>query len=212
MSKPMGLLVAGFNYSNVAEEEFNEWYDTEHVPERLRLKGFINGERWLGADDPKVSFATYDLESLDVLQTAPYLAMSGANLSPWSKRVTAKCERICRFTAEQIVPGNLAPPENAGGMLFVAMNVDPEVEDEFNEWYNTEHLPRLMAVKGCLCARRFRTDGGTHKYLAIYHLESADVSASKAWKDAVASPWTSKIIPRTGVHMRIPLRRYTKRA
>ena len=212
MSKPMGLLVAGFNYSNVAEEEFNEWYDTEHVPERLRLKGFINGERWLGANDPKISFATYDLESLAVLQTAPYLAMSGANLSPWSKRVTARCERICRFTAEQIVPGDLAAPENAGGMLFVAMNVDPEAEDDFNDWYNTEHLPRLMAVKGCLCARRFRTDGGTHKYLAIYHLESAEVSASKAWKDAVASPWTSKIIPRTGVHMRIPLRRYTKPA
>jgi hypothetical protein len=208
----MGLLAAGFNYSNVAEDEFNDWYDTEHVPERRRLKGFINAERWLGADDPKVSIAIYDLESLDVLQSAPYLAITGANLSPWATRVMAKCQHICRFAAEQIVPGNTAAPDNAGGLLLVAMNVDPQAEDEFNDWYNTEHLPRLLAVAGCLCARRFRADGGTHKYLAIYHLESPEVCSSKTWKDAVATPWTAKIIPRTSVHMRIPLRRYTRRA
>ena len=62
----MGLLVAGFNYAGVNEDEFNDWYDTEHVPERERTPGFINCERWIGADDPKVSIATYDLESLNV--------------------------------------------------------------------------------------------------------------------------------------------------
>ena len=52
MAKPYGLLVAGFNYSNAAEDEFNDWYDTEHIPERERTRGFINAQRWLGADDP----------------------------------------------------------------------------------------------------------------------------------------------------------------
>ena len=32
MATPMGLLVAGFNYATVSEEEFNDWYDTEHIP------------------------------------------------------------------------------------------------------------------------------------------------------------------------------------
>src|SRR5476649_2259885 len=105
MAKPYGLLVAGFNYSTVAEDEFNAWYDTEHVPERERTKGFINAQRWIGADDPKLSIAMYDLESLDVLQTPAYKAIAGAGLSPWSKRVTGKCQRICRFEAEQTVPG-----------------------------------------------------------------------------------------------------------
>lgn len=208
----MGLLAEGFNYSKVADDEFNDFYDTEHIPERLRLQGFINAERWLGADDQKVSVVTYDLESLDVLQSAPYLAILGANLSPWSKRMTAKCQGIFRFTAEQIVPGNTAAPDNAGGLLLVAMNVDPQAETEFNDWYNTEHLPSLSSVPGCLCARRFRADGGTHKYLAVYHLESPEVCSSKLWKDAVATPWTAKIIPRTSIHMRIPLRRYSRHA
>jgi hypothetical protein len=32
MAEPMGLLVAGMNYSPVGAEEYNAWYDTEHVP------------------------------------------------------------------------------------------------------------------------------------------------------------------------------------
>jgi len=132
---PMGLLVAGFNYGTVAGDEFNDWYDTEHIPERERIKGFVNCERWLGADDPMLSIATYDLESLAVLQSPAYRAIAGANLSPWSKRVTGRCRRICRFEAEQILPGDRAAPRNAGALMLFAMNAAREIEPEFNAWY-----------------------------------------------------------------------------
>ena len=127
MAKPYGLLVAGFNYANVAADDFNAWYDTEHVPERLRTPGFINAQRWLGAEDPKISIATYDLESLDVLQSPAYRAIGGVNLSPWSKHTTAKCQRLCRLEAEQTLPGQQAGPAAAGGMMMYAMNVPAEV-------------------------------------------------------------------------------------
>ena len=35
-----GVLVAAFEYSNVAEDEFNDWYDMEHIPERQRVLRF----------------------------------------------------------------------------------------------------------------------------------------------------------------------------
>ncbi len=211
MAKPYGLLVAGFNYSNAAEDDFNAWYDTEHVPERLRTPGFINAQRWLGADDPKISIATYDLENLDVLQSPAYRAIGGANLSPWSKHTTAKCQRICRFEAEQTQPGRQAGPADAGGMLLNAMNVAAEAEVEFNRWYNEEHIPALAAVPGCLCARRFKTNGGTHKYIAVYHLRSPGVQASEAWKKAAGTPWTAKMRPHFRDPLRLVLRRYTRK-
>ena len=34
-----GILVAAMDFTNVAEDEFNEWYDTEHIPERQRVPG-----------------------------------------------------------------------------------------------------------------------------------------------------------------------------
>ena len=143
------------------------------------MPGFINAQRWVGADDPLVSIATYDLESLDVLKTPAYTAIAGANLSPWSRRVIGMVERICRFEAEQLFPGQLAAPADAAGMMMFAMNVAPEAEADFNAWYDQEHVPRLAAVPGCLTARRFRTHGGTHKYVAIYHLESPAVCSSR---------------------------------
>ena len=211
MAKPYGLLVAGFNYSNAAEDDFNAWYDTEHVPERLRTPGFINAQRWLGADDPKISIATYDLENLDVLQSPAYRAIGGANLSPWSKHMTAKCQRICRFEAEQTLPGQQAAPADAGAMMMFAMNIPAEVEAEFNAWYTEEHLPALVGVPGCLMGRRFKMVGGTHRYLSMFHLSAPEVQASDAWKKAAGTPWTAKMRPHYRDPLRLVLRRYTRK-
>ena len=212
MDKPMGIMCAGFRTENVAKDEFHDWYDTEHIPERLGVKGFINAERWIGADDPHVAFATYDLETLDVLQSPSYLAFTGVNQSPWTKRVEHRLGKIGRFVGDQLVPGNVAAPANAGGLLFVAMNVVHEAEAELNEWYNTEHIPRLSAVPGCLCARRFRWEGGTHKYFAVYHLASPEICASTVWREAARSPWTEKITKHTSNLIRIAMRRYVRKA
>ena len=190
-----GLLFASFDFSTAQADEFHDWYDTEHVPERLRVPGIINALRWIGADNPTFAVATYDLESLSVLQSPPYTAVGGANGSPWTKRVTNKATRIMRFTGDQRLPGDVISPPNAGGLLVASMNVDPAAEDEFNEWYNTEHLPFLAAVPGVITARRFQSADPTceRKYLALYNLESAAVAQSDAWRKAAGTPWTGRM-------------------
>jgi len=150
-----------------------------------------------------------------VLQTPAYRAIGGVNLSPWSKRVTAKCGRICRFEAEQAFPGNLAAPApGAAALLFVAMNPVPDAEQDFNDWHDQEHLPALAAVPGCLAARRFRirnaVSEGNQRYLALYHLASPDVQSSDAWRKAVETPWTQRIRPQTRDRLRLVLRRYVR--
>ncbi len=124
-----GLLIAAFDFSDVTEDEFNDWYDLEHIPERQRVSGFVTLERWIGADDPRHSVATYDLDNLAVLDCPAYRAIGGDNLSPWSKRVTAKCRRLLsRFEGEQILPGDATAPPNAGGLLLVAMTPAPSTK------------------------------------------------------------------------------------
>jgi hypothetical protein len=207
-----GLLAAGFDFRTVAEDEFNDWYDTEHIPERRRIPGFISAQRWIGAEDPKISVALYDLESPDVLTTPAYRAIAGANLSPWSKRMIGKCRRLLRFEGEQMSPHGGIPAIASAGMLLFAMNVAPEAEQEFNAWYDEEHIPRLSAVRGCLSARRFRSTGGSPKYLALYHLAAPEVVSTKVWEAAAITPWTLKLRPRTSDRLRIVLRRYQEPA
>jgi len=204
-----GTLIAAMGIGRAAEDEFHDWYDTEHLPERERVPGFLLCRRWLGADDPRVSVATYDLESATVLQGLGYLAIGGDNLSPWSKRVTARVERLMRFEGDQILPGDQLPPADAGGLLLNAMNIAPEREAEFNEWYDKEHIPALAAVPGVLCARRFRGTGN-RKYVALYHLDDPRVVDSAEWKTARESDWTTKLKPHFRDHLRLVLRRYRR--
>jgi hypothetical protein len=207
-----GLLIASFNFSNVAEDEFHEWYDTEHIPERQRVPGFLNWQRWIGAKDPKLSVATYDLENIGVLRSAPYLAIGYENLSPWSKRVIRLAQRILRFEGEQIIPGDRVAPEGAGGLLVYALNVEPAFEAECNEWYAKEHIVNIAAVPGVLCARRFRATDSTHKYVAVYHLTSPDVVSSPAFKTAVETPWTHKVRPHMRDQLALLCRSYVRKA
>jgi len=207
---PKGILLVGFDYTNAHEDEFHDWYDLEHVPERQRVPGFGACERWISESNPKQAVATYELDSLAVLQSPAYRAIGGENLSVWSKRVTALCRRLIRLEGEQILPGSQPAPENAGGLLVNAMNVDPAHEAEFNEWYDHEHIPALAAVPGTLCARRFRDSRGTHRYLALYHLASPWVQATAEWKEAANSPWTDRLRPHFRDHLRIVARRYVR--
>ena len=208
---PKGTLIAAMNIGRAAEDEFQDWYDTEHLPERQRVPGFLACERWIGVDDRRISLATYDLESVTVLQSPGYLAIGGENLSPWSKRVTSQVDRLMRFEGDQILPGEQLPPAKAGGLLLNAMNIAPELEAEFNEWYDKEHIPALAAVPGVLTARRFRGTGN-RKYVALYHLATPAVQESAEWKQARQSEWTSRLQPHFRDHLRLVTRRYVRGA
>ena len=204
-----GILIAAMDFSDVAEDEFHDWYDTEHIPERLRVSGFLNAERWIGSANPKHSVALYDLDTVGVLQSAPYRAVGGANGTPWTKRVTGRTTSIIRLEGEQIRPGNALAPAGAAALLLIAMNPAPEAEAEFNEWYNTEHLPALAGVPGVLCARRYRGTGATQRYAAIYHFANPDVPNTASWKSAGGTPWTERMRPHFRDFLRFDGRRYT---
>jgi hypothetical protein len=98
--------------------------------------------------------------------------------------------------------------------LFTAsMDVDPEKEALFNEVYDTEHIPELMKVPGCLAVYRSTlaplkmsiggevktvVAEGEPKYSALYELESAEVLSSPAWAAAVEKGrWPAQVRPHT---------------
>src|SRR5258708_20126172 len=141
-----GLLFASFDTSPAQEDEFNDWYDMEHVPERLRVPGFLNAQRWIGDENPKLAVATYDLETHAVMNSPAYQAIGGANGSVWTKRITAIAKRILRFEGTQILPGEVSGPAEANALLVASINATPAPEAEFNYWYNHPHLPQLPAL------------------------------------------------------------------
>ena len=125
-----------------------------------------------------------------ILIEGPYADMSVLPHDLW---VSCPAPPAHEWVLEQIRPGGQASPDTAGGLCISAMEVDPAIEDEFNEWYNEEHMPLMDAVPGMLAARRFRATGGLPRYVAVYHLESAAVYLERSWAEANQTPWIRRI-------------------
>ncbi|PZW48044.1 hypothetical protein C8P66_10648 [Humitalea rosea] len=100
-----GILLVLMNPPPAFEEEFNAWYDTEHIPERLAVPGFETGLRYMALAGAPRYLAIYDLAALAVMDSPDYLRVALDRSSPWTKRVTARA-RVQRFTGEQIYPGD----------------------------------------------------------------------------------------------------------
>jgi hypothetical protein len=89
-----GVLIAALDFSNAAEDEFNDWYDLEHLPERQRVPGFLVCQRWIGVENAKHSVATYDLDSLAVLKSPP-TRRSAARICPRGRSVSPRNASVC---------------------------------------------------------------------------------------------------------------------
>lgn len=218
--KRMGLLAGSVNFSNAAEDEFHDWLDTEHIPERERIPGVLKVVRWLGVENPKTSIVLYDLESLDVLKTPEYLAVSFNHFTPWSRRMLFgnKTRRITRFACEQIWPGDRMAPPEARGLAVFALNVPAEHEEAFNRWTDGEHIPALSAVPGVLCVRRYMSHAGdgekfvAHKYVMLVHMETPEVCQLAAWKSAMETPSARAMESKTTDRLHMVMRRYVRSA
>ena len=104
---PKGFLLVFMNPPPAFDEEFNAWYDSEHIPERLAVPGFLTGLRYVNiAGGAPRYLAMYDLEAFGVLETPAYLRVAYDQSSPWTKRVTARA-RVQRFAGDQHHPGQL---------------------------------------------------------------------------------------------------------
>lgn len=117
MNPKNGLLLVLVDPAPSLEEELNAWYDSEHLPERASLPGFVSARRFTSLGDGPQYAALYDLRDLGVLESSAYLAVSGANFSPWTRRVTALSQPV-RITAQQ-VGGPVGPTGEAPRLLIL---------------------------------------------------------------------------------------------
>src|SRR5947199_699618 len=82
------------------------------------------------------------------------------------------------------------------GIFMVYVDIDAQHVQEFNEWYNTEHLPELLSVPGILSAARYEAVKGGPQDLACYELESVAVMQTPAVTNRPRTPWGESLAVR----------------
>ena len=204
MKKGTGLLMVWTDVPADKEAEFNRWYNEEHLAERLGVPGFLSAARYEAVKGGPKHLAVYELESPAVLQSAAYKKVS-ANPTEWTQRSgpNAIGTDFIRNVYTQIHPAAVTPAVANSGMApalqLGRMDVPPEVDAEFNSWYNTIYVPNYEKVPGVIRGRRYRAVEGTPTYLTFYEFEHPKVSETPEWlAQRDVSPVTAKIRP----HMR----------
>jgi hypothetical protein len=80
-------------------------------------------------------------------------------------------------------------------MLVVEIEVEPDYEADFNQWYDNEHVPELVALPGFVSAQRYRLLSDSCTYLALYELEYPSAATSHEYMSRAASEWFLRLRP-----------------
>jgi hypothetical protein len=149
----LGLLLTMTEPPAAMEEEFNAWYDDEHLPERLAITGFRSARRWVAEVAPGEGkyLATYELDSPQVLTSAEYLARF-AGATPWTRRCLGKAVVFRRWACEQTAAAD--PHPLAKALLMVAS--DAPIHG--------------LALAGALQIRYFTASVGAPRHIALAEL------------------------------------------
>ena len=103
--KGKGFLIVSMEPTPAYDEEFNDWYDMEHIPERTAIPGFESGRRYVCLNGWPRYLSMYDLTTIDVLESEPYKKASWNGFSAWTKRMLTKVRGQWRASGTQIYPG-----------------------------------------------------------------------------------------------------------
>ena len=122
-----------------------------------------------------------------------------ASASVWALRDALTALLGAAFTLDRLdlVRDFAGASAGAPAPFFYAVETNPAEgsETEMFDWYDSEHMPGLAAVPGCVRALRLiNRDGGPRSH-ACYALCDSDVTSTPQWLAVRATEWSARVRP-----------------
>src|SRR5215211_5607364 len=131
MTEATGLLAVWMQIPAEQEEDLNNWYRQEHLPERSGLPGFQTALRYVSLSGEPKYMALYDLDSPAVLYSDAYKEIR-RNATEWTRRIGRALERNVRNEYELLASEGSEPQEPAPYIMLLRAGGQPE--DALNAW------------------------------------------------------------------------------
>jgi len=175
-----GLLLVLSHVDRPLENEFNRWYEQEHIPERMQLQGFVRAQRFKKPDEGAPQYlALYDLENTHVLDEPAYHHLRGSGRTAWATGILARIPCLLRWemNLESAMLRDGLP--DASAVFLMLVTVQPSNYSAFKQWFSRDYLP---VMKDCpeMADIRWYSDRHHDNTVAIIHyLQNPDT-----WKNA----------------------------
>jgi hypothetical protein len=93
-----GMLLTSMDIDAADEAEFNHWYDSEHLEERVAIDGFLEARRYVARQANPKYLCLYTTRTIEVLDSPAYRARL-ANPTEGSKKNMARFKNMIRMVA-----------------------------------------------------------------------------------------------------------------
>lgn len=182
--KGTGLMIVWVDVPPETEDEFNRWYNEEHLAELLAVPGVLSAARYEAVKSGPKHMAVYELESPAVIQTD---AFKNRPRTEWGQKVSPSVigSNLMNNVYEMIHPQELSAEIAESGMApalqIGRMDVPAASDAEWNEWYSGVYVPNYEKAPGCIRGRRWKTVRGAPAYATVYEFENPQVSETAEW-------------------------------
>jgi len=141
---PRAAVLLLFEVASDSIAEHDDWHTHEHMPERLRIPGFLRGTRWTSLSAAGRYCVLYELESVDVLDSDTYRERLD-NPTPWTSKIMCSYRGMHR-TLCSVDAGS---GRGLGGVaLVVPFAIDAAQRAQVSAWLSVELLPTLEHRRG----------------------------------------------------------------
>jgi hypothetical protein len=182
----LGAVAIWHDLLPAARDDFHEWHNREHMPERVGIPGFRRGRRYVAISGAPEYFNLYEADSPETLGGQDYLTRLNAP-TPWTSRVVPSFRNvsrsICRVAWTQGVG-------SGGVMLTLRFAIDAAQRDAAIDALRRRALPSIVYRKGV---------AGVHLCLADEAISKIETAEKKARADITEVPSWIVLIEGNGV-------------
>ena len=120
--------------------DFQNWYRSEHFPERLGIPGFMRGRRYQSIDSNIRFSALYETRDIETLASEAYHNRLD-NPTPWSRKNLARFRNTNRtaFNIEHSMGFGIG-----GALAVISMVPGERTKTLLKDWCTRNKLPNLM--------------------------------------------------------------------
>lgn len=158
--------------------EIEDWHTHEHMPERLRIPGFLRGTRWIAEDGSLSYFILYEAARPSTLTAGAYLDRLN-DPTPWSRKLMPHHRNMARglYRVRATFGGGIghslatvrfAPPGRGGGANSLWKSLGSRLAAlPRRKGLSSAHLLQALPMPGETAEQRIRGQDATAEAVVL---------------------------------------------
>jgi len=171
----LGAVAIWYDLLPEARDDFHEWHNREHMPERVGIPGFRRGRRFVAIGGTPEYFNLYEADSPETLTGADYLNRLNAPTA-WTQRVIPSFRNVARSICRVVYTQGVG---SGGVMLTLRFTIGAAHRDGTIDALRRRVLPPLVYRKGV---------AGIHLCLADDAASTIETTEKKVRSNATRVP------------------------